>query len=104
MRFIIVDYPGNPLVVPRLRLKENRDKILQEKNQRHQDYIDRIAIEGRFGVGKRRYGMDRIKAKLPNTSESAIYITSLVMNLDKIVMEDIKRLKDKYKIKWGNAA
>ena len=90
---------GKPLGRPKVETEENRDKILQEKNQRHQDYIDRIAIEGRFGVGKRRYGMDRIKTKLPNTSENVIYITSLVMNLDKVLMEDMKRLKDKYKIK-----
>ncbi len=48
----------------------------REKRQRAQGYIDRIVIEWRFGVSKRRYGMGRIIAKLPITSESEIFITS----------------------------
>ena len=48
-----------------------------------QDLRDRVAVEGKFGEGKRRYGWSRIMAKLFNTSESAIGTTILVMNLEK---------------------
>jgi len=36
-----------------------------------------------FGQGKRRFGLDLIMAKLANTSETAIAITFIVMNLEK---------------------
>jgi hypothetical protein len=39
------------------------------------------SIEGKFGQGKRRFSLDRVMAKLTNTSETAIAITFLVMNL-----------------------
>jgi hypothetical protein len=39
-------------------------KIKALKKLAHQDDIDRIAIEGKFGQGKRRYRPDRIMTKL----------------------------------------
>ena len=41
----------------------------------------RIAVEGKFGEGKRRYSLDLIGTKLRSTSESAIHLVFLVMNL-----------------------
>lgn len=41
----------------------------------------RNSIEGKFGQGKRRFSLSRVMAKLPNTSQTAIAITFLVMNL-----------------------
>ena len=35
-------------------------------------FVDRIAIEGKFGEGKRRYGFSRIMAKPAQTSETMI--------------------------------
>lgn len=43
----------------------------------------RNPIEGKFGEGKRRYGMARIMARLVETSETTIGILVLVMNLEK---------------------
>jgi len=43
----------------------------------------RNPIEGKFGEGKRRYGMARIMARLAETSETTIGILVLVMNLEK---------------------
>ena len=54
---------------------------LAKKLQR-QDARERNAIEGRFGVGKRRYGLARIMARLQETSETVIAIQFLVMNLE----------------------
>lgn len=90
---------GKALGRPKVENDQNKEEILNEKTQRHQDYIDRIAIEGRFGVGKRRYGMARIKAKLPVTSESAIFVSAVVMNLDKMVEAEMTVLKKKYSIR-----
>jgi transposase, IS5 family len=51
------------------------------KTLSRQDELDRIAIEGKFGEGKRRYGLDLIKEKLQETSETTIMINLIVTNL-----------------------
>jgi hypothetical protein len=56
------------------------------------DEIDRIEIEGKFGTGKRRYSLSRIMTKLKDTSEHAIALVFLVMNLDKILRDLLLRL------------
>jgi len=45
----------------------------------------RVAIEGKFGQGKRRFSLSRVMAKLKETSLTVISMTFLVMNLEKIV-------------------
>jgi transposase, IS5 family len=71
---------------PKLGRPCKSKEILAE--QRKQEYTDsgiRNAVEGRFGVGKRRYSLNKIMAKLSNTSETAIAIIFLVMNLDVLI-------------------
>jgi hypothetical protein len=53
----------------------------EQKKQALKDEEVRNSIEGKFGQGKRRFSLDRVMAKLTNTSETAIAITFLVMNL-----------------------
>ena len=53
----------------------------EKKKQALEDERIRNAIEGKFGQGKRRFGLNRVMAKLDNTSQTAIAITFLVMNL-----------------------
>ena len=45
---------------------------------------ERNPIEGKFGQAKTGYGLDRIKARLQNTSESWIACIFLVLNLVKL--------------------
>jgi hypothetical protein len=52
-----------------------------KKRQALEDERIRNAIEGKFGQGKRRFGLNRVMAKLDNTSSTVIAITFLVMNL-----------------------
>lgn len=47
------------------------------------DAAERNAIEGKFGEGKRHYGMGLIYARLQETSETVISMQLLVMNLEK---------------------
>src|SRR5690606_22740120 len=49
-------------------------KLKKERNERNQ-------IEGKFGQGKRAYGLNRIMAKLPQTQESWIASILFVMNI-----------------------
>jgi transposase, IS5 family len=40
-------------------------------------------VKGKFGEGKRCYGLNRVMTRLKNTSEVSIHIIFLVMNLEK---------------------
>jgi transposase, IS5 family len=51
------------------------------KKQAQEDEKARQAIEGKFGQAKRRFNLDRVMAKLDNTSQTTIAIAFLVMNL-----------------------
>jgi len=69
------------------------DAKIRRENQKQQrrDEVDRIPVEGRFGVAKRRYCLSRIMRRLKETSESAITMVFLVMNLDKILRDLLLR-------------
>ena len=56
----------------------------QEKVQRRQDEGYRSRVEGSFGVGKRKYGLGRLTAKLSTTATTQISLIALVMNLDRL--------------------
>ena len=62
---------------------------------------ERNPIEGKFGQAKRAYGLDRVKARLANTSESWIASIILVLNLvhlAEVALLWIKVLLMKFKI------
>lgn len=63
--------------------ESNAQALKEAKQQARQDEIDRNAVEGKFGQGKRRYSLNRIMTKLSGTSETAIMISFLVMNLNR---------------------
>ena len=65
--------------------KQTDENAAGQKQQHRQDALDRIAIEGKFGEGKRRYDLSRIMAKLAQTSETTIMLTFMVMNLEKML-------------------
>ncbi|NEP61009.1 MAG: transposase, partial [Symploca sp. SIO2G7] len=60
---------------------------LSKKQQALEDERIRNAIEGKFGISKRRFSLNRVMAKLPHTSETAIAITFLVMNLSTLLRQ-----------------
>jgi hypothetical protein len=55
----------------------------ERKRQARQDELDRILIEGKFGQGKRRFSLSNIMCTLARTSETAIGIVILVMNIER---------------------
>lgn len=59
----------------------------QAKKQAQLDERIRNTIEGKFGQAKRRYGLNRILAKLRETSETAIAISFLVVNLSTLLRQ-----------------
>ena len=74
---------GPKLGRPRKITESNKEELRQEKLQLRQDEIDRIPVEGKFGQGKRRFGLGLIKTKLAETTKSSIHISFIVMNLEK---------------------
>ena len=55
----------------------------EEKKQAAADEAIRNQVEGKFGQGKRRFGLGRVMAKLASTSAAQISLTFLVMNLER---------------------
>jgi len=78
---------GPPLGRPKKVTKDNIDEIKHQKKIAAQDEKDRIDIEGKFGISKRRYGLDRVMTKLSDTSKTVISLVFLVMNLEKILKD-----------------
>lgn len=73
---------GIRLSGPRLGRPPVREQKL-EKRQAQQDARNRNSVEGKIGEGKRAYGLGRIRTRLANTSETAISLQFLVMNLER---------------------
>ena len=78
---------GRPLGKPQQVTASNKAQLEQARHQQRQDELDRIAIEGKFGQAKRRFTLDRVMAKLAETSEAVIMVSFIVMNLEKILSQ-----------------
>jgi IS5 family transposase len=59
-----------------------KDVSPDEKKQAAADEAIRNRVEGKFGQGKRRFGLGRVMAKLAGTSAAQISLSFLVMNLE----------------------
>lgn len=65
--------------------RPHQDKDLNKKHRRQllDDLVYRIRIEGRIGVIKRKYGMNRVMAKLEQTAKTMILLRIIAMNMDR---------------------
>jgi transposase, IS5 family len=70
---------GKPLGRPK------QSEQAQLRKQAQADAAIRNQVEGKFGVGKRRFSLARVMAKLAPTAETAIAVTFLVMNLEQVL-------------------
>jgi hypothetical protein len=80
---------GPPLGRPRTITAATAEQVQHDRQQVYDDAIARIAIEGKFGQGKRRFGLGRLMAKLALTSETMIQISFLVMNLEHLLSRGV---------------
>lgn len=76
---------GPALGRPKQVTGANKADLARARRQQRQDERDRNAMEGKFGQGKRRFTLDRIMAKLAETSEAVIMVSFIVMNLETIL-------------------
>jgi len=67
---------------PKLGRPKEEEKA-EAKKQASLDAAERNQVEGKFGEGKRKYTLNRIMTRLKETSESAIMVNLIVMNLEK---------------------
>jgi hypothetical protein len=72
---------GKPLGRP----KQGEQAKIQKQAQ--SDAAIRNQVEGKFGVGKRRFSLARVMAKLASTAETTIAMTFLVMNLEQLLRQ-----------------
>ena len=63
------------------------DDLVAIRKQTLEDAKVRNQIEGKFGQAKRRFSLNHVMTKLANTSETAIAITFLVMNLEALLKQ-----------------
>jgi IS5 family transposase len=61
------------------------EQLKAQRRLERQDELDRVAVEGKFGQGKRRFSLARVMMKLAQTSEVSIVLSFIVMNLEKIL-------------------
>jgi hypothetical protein len=67
----------------------------EEKNQSAKDNKERNAIEGRFGISKRKFGLGLIMSYLPETGKTEAALQVLCMNVSLKMGETIKSIFDK---------
>jgi IS5 family transposase len=80
---------GPPLGRPRIVSEATAEQVKHEHQQAHDDATARMAVEGKFGQAKRRFGLGRLMAKLALTSETMIHISFLVMNLEHLLTQAV---------------
>jgi len=73
------------------------------KKQARQDELDRIPIEGKFGQAKRRFSLSRVMCKLAKTSETAIMVAFLVINLEKWLQSHLFCLIFSFSIRFSRS-
>ena len=83
------------------RPSEEAELLKEQKKLQRQDELDRIAVEGKFGQGKRRFSLARVMTKLAQTSEVSIMISFLVMNLEKILTGILSFLFSVWRWLWA---
>ena len=65
--------------------EDNQEEIKQELRE----IGERNEVEGKFGTGKRRYGLGLIKAKLQETTQADIGMNLFVENMEHQIREDL---------------
>ena len=55
-----------------------------DKKTEYRDGIDRIEVERRFSLSKRKFGLGLIMTKLESTTKSSVWLSIIAMNLDRL--------------------
>ena len=55
-----------------------------DKKTEYKDNTDRIEVECRFSLAKRKFGLGLLYTKLKNTTEASILLSVIAMNIDRL--------------------
>jgi hypothetical protein len=55
-----------------------------DKKTEYQDNVDRIEVERKLSLAKRKFGLSLIRTKLENTTKSSILLAIIAMNVDRL--------------------
>lgn len=75
-----INIVGKPLGRPSKKKEPSSQKYYKKKKAAQRNHV-----EGKFGQGKRGYGLNCVKARLEDTSESWVNAIFFVMNLTKLM-------------------
>ena len=78
--------------VPLGRPPKDAGKNRARRRQIREDEGIRNAVEGKFGQAKRRYSLNRVMARLAESSQTVVSIVFLVMNLERLLAAPFLRL------------
>ena len=56
----------------------------KEKSKNSDGSVDRIEVERKFSLAKRKFGLGLIRTKLENTTKSSILLAIIAMNVDRL--------------------
>ena len=76
-----IRFSGKSLGRPVQRRAENQKELAAQKKRRQAEARRRNRIEGSFGVGRRRYGLGRVRTRLEQTSETTICMAFFAMSI-----------------------
>jgi len=76
-----IRFSGKSLGRPVQITVENKKELAAQKKRRQAEQRRRNRIEGSFGVGRRRYGLGRVRTRLEDTSETTICMTFFAMSI-----------------------
>uniref|UniRef100_UPI001915EAC7 transposase n=1 Tax=Paenibacillus sp. EPM92 TaxID=1561195 RepID=UPI001915EAC7 len=89
---------------PRLGRPSKEHSDTMDRKQEQRDASERNAIEGKFGEGKRKFGLGRIRARGAETSLTVIALQFLVMNLERrlrVLFLPFFRFLQFFSVRWA---
>jgi hypothetical protein len=93
---------GIRLTGPRLG-RPKPAELENDKEQAYRDSLQRNMVESRFGIVKRRYGLDLIMSRLPFTAETEVAMNIFVMNVAHL-LRTFLRLFSKWLFRYAQLA
>ena len=69
------------------------------KKTEYKDNVDRIEVERKFSLAKRKFGLGLIRTKLEDTTKSSIMVAVIAMNVDRLTRLLVRWL---FRIMFGN--
>ena len=79
-----IRFSGKPLGRPK---KQDEETSLFFRKRRYQESCERNQVEGKFGEGKRCYGLGLVMTRTEKTSESWIAMSILTLNIAKVMRQ-----------------